>query len=158
MARSVAEFLDKNPGYQMVVLAGAGHIMNGYGIPDRFARRTGKKYVTLINGTYSFDPDIADYVLFPQPQAAPASGKLGVLLEKKKKAAKIVGFVPGSPAKEAGLRKGDRIISIDGWKVASVADAKVALFDKLPGQTVTVQVVRKRFLFGSETITVKVTL
>ncbi len=157
MARSVAEFTEKNPGSQMVVMAGAGHIMNGYGIPDRFARRTGKKYVTLINGTYSFDPDIADYVLFPQPQAPPASGKLGVLIGKKK-GAEIVGFVPGSPAKEAGLRKGDRIIAIDGWEVGSVADAKIALFDKLPGQTVTVKVVRKRFLFGSKTITVKVTL
>ncbi len=158
MARSVADFLKGKPGYQMVVLAGAGHIMNGYGIPDRFARRSGKKYVTLINGTYSFDPDIADYVLFPEPQAPPASGKLGVLLEKKGKTAEIAGFTPGSPAHEAGLAKGDRIVSIDDYKVESVADARIALFDKLPGQTVTVKVIRKRFLFGSETITVKVTL
>ncbi len=158
MARSVAGFLKKKPDYQMVVLAGAGHIMNGYGIPDRFARRTGKKYVTLVNGSFSFDPDIADYVLFPKPQAPPVSGKLGVIIENKNKTVKITGFTPGSPARKAGLFTGDTIVSIDDWKVGSVADARIALFDKLPGQTVSVTVVRKRFLFGGKTLTVKVTL
>lgn len=152
MARSVAEFLKEKPGYQMIVMAGMGHIMNGYGIPDRFARRTGKKYVTFVNGAY--DRDIADYVLFPEPQAPPVSARLGVIL---KKGAVIADFTPGSPALKAGLHKGDRIISIDDWKVASVPDAKIALFDKVPGQTVSVKAVRKRFLIGSTEITVKVT-
>ncbi len=156
MARSVAEFLKGNPGYQMVVMAGMGHIMNGYGIPDRFFRRTGKKYVTLVSG--AFDRDIADYVLFPEAQEPPVSGKLGVLLAEKDKTAEIADFTPGSPAKKAGLRAGDRIVSIDNWKVESVPDAKIALFDKLPGQTVSVKVIRRRFLIGSTEITVNVTL
>ncbi|MGF1495225.1 MAG: ChaN family lipoprotein [Elainellaceae cyanobacterium] len=39
MAESVAQFLIENPNRQVVVLAGQGHIMYGYGIPSRVARR-----------------------------------------------------------------------------------------------------------------------
>jgi uncharacterized iron-regulated protein len=39
MAEGVANFLIANPGYQVVVLAGQGHIVYSYGIPSRVARR-----------------------------------------------------------------------------------------------------------------------
>jgi uncharacterized iron-regulated protein len=39
MAETIANFLRTNPGYQVVVLAGQGHIACGYGIPNRVARR-----------------------------------------------------------------------------------------------------------------------
>ena len=39
MAETIANFLGTNPSYQVVVLAGQGHITCGYGIPDRVARR-----------------------------------------------------------------------------------------------------------------------
>jgi uncharacterized iron-regulated protein len=39
MAEGVANFLTANPDRQVVVLAGRGHIIYGYGIPDRVARR-----------------------------------------------------------------------------------------------------------------------
>jgi uncharacterized iron-regulated protein len=41
MAEKIAQFLEANPDYQVVVLAGQGHIIYGYGIPSRVARRLG---------------------------------------------------------------------------------------------------------------------
>lgn len=156
MARSAAEYLRGKPDCQLVVLAGEGHIMYGYGIPSRFFRRTGKKYATLINGSY--DRDIADYVLFPEYQKPPEPAMLGVVLEMTKHGAvKIKEVVPDSPAMKAGLIAGDEIVSIGDWNVASIWDAKIALFDKLPGQTVPVKVLRRRLLFGRAEMTVKVT-
>ncbi len=43
MAEGVADFIQANPDYQVVVLAGQGHIIYGYGIPSRVARRLNDK-------------------------------------------------------------------------------------------------------------------
>jgi uncharacterized iron-regulated protein len=39
MAETITKFLQANPDYQVIVLAGQGHIAYGYGIPSRVARR-----------------------------------------------------------------------------------------------------------------------
>ncbi|MGB3205256.1 MAG: ChaN family lipoprotein [Crinalium sp.] len=39
MADAIANFVKVNPNYQVIVLAGSGHIIYGYGIPSRVARR-----------------------------------------------------------------------------------------------------------------------
>ncbi|MEA5569998.1 ChaN family lipoprotein [Calothrix sp. UHCC 0171] len=39
MAESIANFVQKNPDYQVIVLAGQGHIVYDYGIPSRVQRR-----------------------------------------------------------------------------------------------------------------------
>ena len=41
MAEKIAEFYQANADYQIVVLAGRNHIIYGYGIPSRVARRLG---------------------------------------------------------------------------------------------------------------------
>jgi len=45
MAERIAQFLQANPDYQVVVLAGQGHIVYGYGIPSRVARRLNNKHL-----------------------------------------------------------------------------------------------------------------
>jgi uncharacterized iron-regulated protein len=46
MAEGIAKFVKANPDYQVVVLAGQGHIIYGYGIPSRVKRRLeGKKLI-----------------------------------------------------------------------------------------------------------------
>jgi uncharacterized iron-regulated protein len=39
MAETIAQFQQRNPKHQIVVLAGLGHIIYGYGIPSRVERR-----------------------------------------------------------------------------------------------------------------------
>lgn len=45
MAESIAKFVKAHLDYQVVVLAGQGHIVYGYGIPSRVARRISDKLV-----------------------------------------------------------------------------------------------------------------
>ncbi|MEG4024079.1 ChaN family lipoprotein [Microcoleus sp. S13C4] len=70
MAEKIAEFVKANPDYQVVVLAGKGHIIDGYGIPSRVERRLGvgnvKMRSVLLNSSdnpvLSADRPIADFV------------------------------------------------------------------------------------------------
>lgn len=68
MAERIAQFLKANPDDQVVVLAGQTHIIYGYGIPSRVARRLGSKTIQrsiLLNPSEevqaSADKLIADY-------------------------------------------------------------------------------------------------
>jgi len=55
MAETIANFLKTHPDYQVIVLAGRGHIVYGYGIPSRVQRRFGTEKI------------ISRSVLFPSP-------------------------------------------------------------------------------------------
>lgn len=159
MAHSIATFMSNNPGYQMLVMAGEEHIIYDSGIPQRTFRINGKKYATLINGVSGeLDKNIGYFVLFPATMAPPASPKLGVLLKEEDKKVKVEDFLPGSVASRAGLKQGDTIVYVDDWKVESVEDVKIALFDKKEGNKINVKVIRKRFLFGKKEIEFNITL
>ncbi|MFM7788781.1 MAG: ChaN family lipoprotein, partial [Microcystis panniformis] len=43
MADAIAKFWQAHPEYQIIVLAGKGHIAYGYGIPSRVQRRLGDR-------------------------------------------------------------------------------------------------------------------
>jgi uncharacterized iron-regulated protein len=69
MAAGIAKFLKAKPNYQIVVLAGQGHIIYGYGIPSRVARRLKDKQLVQLSVLLSpfTDPidtnqPIADFV------------------------------------------------------------------------------------------------
>jgi len=52
MAERIAAFKQANPDTLVVVLAGRGHVIYGYGIPDRVARRLGEEtvqHIVLLN-------------------------------------------------------------------------------------------------------------
>ncbi len=74
MADAIAQFLKTHPDYQVVVLAGQAHIVYGYGIPSRVARRLGNKIVQrsiLLNPAEEdpakTDKAIADYFWVTSP-------------------------------------------------------------------------------------------
>ncbi|MFP5308101.1 MAG: S1C family serine protease [Actinomycetes bacterium] len=50
--------------------------------------------------------------------------------------------VPGSPADEAGLRRGDIVVGVDGRDVGSMAELAGLVSRTRPGETVTIDVVR----------------
>lgn len=84
MAERIAQFWQMNPKTQMVVLVGQGHVVYGYGIPDRVVRRlthpAAKKYpafrqkIVLLNpadAAKSLDKrTIADYFWYSTPPTA----------------------------------------------------------------------------------------
>jgi uncharacterized iron-regulated protein len=157
MAHSIGEFLRNNPDHQMVVLAGAGHVIYGSGIPKRAFRLTGMDYAILINANIDTPAKgIADYVLFPAPLNPPVPPELMVSAKKTPEGLMVEGFPPGSVSQRAGIRAGDIVLSVDGLKVDDVEDVRIALYDKRRGDKVRVKVLRKRFLFGSRELEVEV--
>ena len=126
MAKNVSRFLKEHPDYSMAVLAGNGHVMFGFGIPDRIKRRGVRHYKIVVNSMKP-KPGIADYLLYPEPIETAKEKKIGVYLEGDENL-KVVKLVENSPAKRAGIEKGDIIVAIDGVEVKSIPDLKLELF------------------------------
>jgi uncharacterized iron-regulated protein len=158
MARSIDEFLRKNPGYQMIVLAGAGHIMYGSGIPKRAYRLNKKDYVIVLPGGEFIDTDIGDYLVTAEPVAPPTTLKLGVVLKERDGHVGIEKVVPGSIAKSAGLEKGDILLSLNDWKIEDIDDVNIYMFDKKRGEKITIKVLRKKFLVGYKEVVLNGTI
>jgi len=156
MAESIDEFLKANPSYQMVVLAGNGHLAYGSGIPKRTTRRNGYDYAIILNDT-DLRKDIADYVLFQGTILGETSPKLMVLLTEKRGKVEVAGFHPGSNSEKAGMRLGDIILSIDHTPIHEIDDVKIDLLSRKRGEKVKVRVLRKGF-FGSQKMDLEVAL
>lgn len=63
MAMSITEFRQANPDTQIVVLAGQGHVVFGYGIPDRVARRLDSQLdqqIVILNPPEAMDSEDAE--------------------------------------------------------------------------------------------------
>ena len=144
MAESAAGYLNANPGRRMVILTGEGHVVFGNGIPQRLERQTHATYWIVLNSGEDIEPHIADYLLLSKKQELPPAGTLGVTLVQSDGECRIRAVTPGSAAEKARLEKGDALITIDGQTVKSIADARVLLWDKKPGDRVSLKVERKR--------------
>lgn len=143
MAQSAAEYLEANPDRRLVILAGSGHLAFGYGIPQRLQRRTGAPYAIVLSSEREIEPGIADYVLLRKQVSLPPAGVLGVRMEQATGGARIASFASDSPAKASGLERDDVLTSVDGEKITSPADVRTALWDKKPGDRVTVEAQRR---------------
>lgn len=147
MAQGIDEFMKKNPEYQVVVLAGVGHMAFGSGIPKRVYRLNRKEYSVILNYA-DIEKDVADFILFPSPVQAPESPRLMVLLKEEDGKVKITDFSPDSISEKAGLRKDDIILSLDDVKIEGIDDVKIFLLYKKSGDDVKVKVSRERLFFG----------
>jgi len=151
MAESAATYLKANPDRKMVILAGAGHLEFGSGIPSRLERRTHATYTIVLNSGEVIEPHIADYLLLSKEQDLPPAGVLGIRPEEKNGECLIGSVIPGSAGEKAGLKKGDVLLAINGQAIQTTADVRLALWDKKPGDRVNVKVRRKgRFAAAAE--------
>ncbi len=125
MADNIANFLKSHPDFQMVVLAGNGHLRFGYGIPDRIKRRGVKDYKIVLQND-KLKPEIADFILYPPHIDLPKEKKLGVYL-KDDKTLVVDKVSKDSAASKAGLKKGDEIVQIDEKSVKNLADLRLEL-------------------------------
>lgn len=157
MAFSIDEFMKKNPDYRMVVIAGGGHVAHGSGIPKRAYRRNRLDYAIILSDG-DVEKGIADYIVFPEKKEGAASLRLMAGLKKVDGRVVIAGLEKNSPAKQAGLRRGDRILSINGEPINDVEDVKIALFYLKKGETFSITISRRRFLFWEKQMTLQLTL
>jgi uncharacterized iron-regulated protein len=159
MAERAADYLESHPEHRMVILAGSGHIAYGSGIPRRLARRMPVETATVLAGWEGdLEPGLGDYLLFPQERELPPAGRIGAFLDEDEGRLGISSCTSGSACQKAGLKPGDRILSIDGQPVTSMADLKVVLWDKSPGDSVEMEVLRRRWLSGRRQLTREVVL
>ncbi|MEW6570324.1 MAG: ChaN family lipoprotein [Nitrospirota bacterium] len=158
MAHSIADFLQENPDYQMVVLAGVGHIMYGAGIPKRARRLTGRDFVTVIPLVGPVNMDVGDLVFMSEQVSPPTTFKLGVVLRRKDAKVEVEKVVPGSIAKHAGIDEGDILISLDDWKIEKIEDIKIFMVGKKRGDHIKIKILRKKFLSGYKEINLETTI
>jgi len=143
MAENVQRFLAKNPDYNMVILAGNGHLVYDFGIPKRAFKKTGRDYAVIMpDPQIPLEPNLADFIVFPNHIEAPVSPMLMVKLDVEKTPLKVVGFPSESGAEEAGMKKGDEILSIDNQVVKDIETLRALLFFKKVGDRVRVKILR----------------
>jgi uncharacterized iron-regulated protein len=161
MAQSIDEFFKKNQDFrqngQFVVIAGAGHIQYGSGIPRRTFRRNGYEYAIILSDANT-ERNIADYIFYPSLLRGVTAPKLMVSLKEEQRRVVIEEFPENSVSEKAGLKAGDVILSLDSEPIGSVEDMKIHLFYKKKGDAVKVKVLRKRFILGDVEIEFNVTL
>ena len=150
MAESAAAYLNADAGRRLVILAGAGHVAFGSGIPISLERRTNATHAIVLSSGEEVEPRMADYLLLNRKQELPPAGILGVDLEEKGGECRIGSLSPGGAAEKAGLRKGDVLVAFDSQPVKTIADVRLAIWDKKPGDRVRVKVRRKRFFVRTE--------
>jgi uncharacterized iron-regulated protein len=159
MAERAARYLADNPQMRMVVLAGTGHLEYGQGIPSRLLRRQPVASAIVLNQAHhALEPDLADFLLFPERIDLPRSGLLGVMLDVDGDGVTVKDFGDDSPAESAGLKAGDRILTIAGAPVQSYSDIRLTLMDRRPGEEVPVEVEREHMILGGERLSYRVKL
>jgi hypothetical protein len=160
MAETLSEFLRSPEGEHKTILvfAGSGHLIYGFGIPKRFYRRTPIPYQTILlkAAKEKIDEDfmftgatspLANFLWITQPNPPEKKQpRIGVILKQQKEDQKglwIEKVIPDSPAEKAGLLPGDQLLSIEGKAIKQVKDIHHALAEKGWGNTVTLTILRE---------------
>ena len=69
MVERIDSFLRRNKEYQVVILAGNGHIVHGYGIPKRLFRRNKIAYTAILNDV-EYEKEISDFIIHSDKREA----------------------------------------------------------------------------------------
>ena len=144
MGNRSAGFIRDNPDHVLVVLAGVQHVANGYGIPSRVEHDIGFRGTIILSENERNDtPESADVFLDLNEESLPESGRMGVFIKASESGAVVSGFTENSPAKEAGVGENDTIVEVNGRVVERFEDIKLALWNKLAGDPVLLEVERE---------------
>ncbi len=128
MAETAVRWREKT-GRKVVILAGAGHVENRWGIADRLSVLEPDAEVISVmpaRNSGEITPAGADYYYL-----CPSTGKgsrLGLVLESRGEALVVKGVIPGSRAAKAGFRSGDVLVTAGGHEITSGLDLHRAAF------------------------------
>ncbi|WP_136805485.1 ChaN family lipoprotein [Desulfosediminicola flagellatus] len=152
MAQNIIKHLQDNPGQKMVVLAGSQHTRKDSGIPPRVARRINVQQASVLNILNGSAPvnlsKVADYFFLVEHMPAEEDPKIGIVLNERtdenegENSIEIIDFSPHSKAQEAGLQKGDILVSLNGYPISTMEDIRIAMVDTASDSTIEVKVVR----------------
>lgn len=157
MAETTARYLNADPEGRILVLAGRGHTHRA-AIPKRVTRRTGLPGLTIATYQPGATFESPDFIVLQPPQQLPPKGLIGVGLEERKGGVFITSIAEASNAGEAGIRKGDRLVSIEDKFIDTYADVQIAMTGRSPGEKILLKVHREGFFGLSEDQDLEVTL
>lgn len=146
MAQRTSDYLESHPDKAVVVLAGNEHIAWGSGIPNRVKRRIRGLDSAILLIEDKFDRSragAADYFLISNQLKLLPAGAIGVTMNMSNGTVVAKQIARGGAAARAGMKAMDRIIAIDGERVRSIGDVRLALLDKLAGDVVTLRAERQ---------------
>jgi pimeloyl-ACP methyl ester carboxylesterase len=78
-------------------------------------------------------------IAFPASADLPRRGMAGLMVQMEEGGVYIRDVMPGMPAEKAGLQKGDRILSVDGERVAETVDVTSRLAKHKGGETARIE-------------------
>jgi uncharacterized iron-regulated protein len=159
MAERAAAFLEEHPEHHLVVIAGNQHLAWGSSIPQRLQRRAPVTAASILNSwDGAVKPGLADFLLMPEEQVLPPTGKLGVVLKDDNGETTISVVFENGACAEAGIKAGEHITAIDNKAINSLTDLRLALRDKQPGDTINMDTARKRMLLPDKKLSYELTL
>ncbi len=133
--------LRREHGRPVIVLAGDGHVRGGTGIAERIVQLDPGARILLISPAPSqntADLEGADFYYLSPPR----NGRLGLSLEEESGVVRVRAVMPDSPAVAAGVRPGDRLVSVAGRPVHSLEDAHAGAMAREPGKPLILEVQR----------------
>lgn len=143
MAFNATNYLKKHPSSNMVVLAGGGHVINREGIPDRLDRQNQSTSAVVLNSISTMlNSTQGDYLLDSKEVKLAPAGLMGIFMDDTKKGLTVKKLSKESAAKEAGVKTGDLIVSLNNQVVRSVSDVKLWGLDKKPNDKAVIKVNR----------------
>ncbi len=159
MAERAAAYLEAHPDQRMVVIAGNQHIAWGSSMPQRLQRRQPVPAVTILNSWQdTVAPGLADFLLMPEERSLPPAGRIGVMFDEGNKPVIITACMQDGACADAGIEEDDRIVAIDNVPVNNPADLRLAMWDKRPGDTIRIAIVREHLLLPDEDFDFELTL
>lgn len=136
---------------RMLVLAGAGHVQYGFGVPRRLFRRLPVSYATVVPFVGELPEERSDLRMdvevpeFPLPVAdfvwslpfTDLEGervRLGVRIEPDEAGLRVTEVTRGSAAETGGVQAGDLLLELDGRPLKDMVDVQAALTLARPGE------------------------
>ena len=151
MAANIVQIRKEHPSTTIVVIAGSQHTRKDSGIPPRVKRRLDVTQASVIN-LYAENAPIrpereADYFFLEPPVFLPPQGKIGVILspEKDEEGAdrlRIKELSHAGKAKEAGIKQGDIIVSIEGTTIETMEDINIVMTNARAGDILKMKLKR----------------
>ncbi len=133
MAANAARAVRSGRINNMVLLAGSGHVVR-QAIPVRLKLST-----AIVVNDLPDDLSQIDFLLQSAGSELPVAGKIGIVMESSSKGVLVTRV---TKLHKAGIKKGDKIISIDGINVTNSGDVKISLLDKKQGDQIQIEIQR----------------
>jgi uncharacterized iron-regulated protein len=159
MAETLSRFLrsQEAEGKTILVLAGGGHVVFNFGIPNRLYRRVPVSYQTLVLKEWKKEIEedfvfvettapLANFLWITRPNPPEKKRpRIGVMLKVREDPKRIwtERVIPESPAEKADLFPGDQFIAVEGKEIKEVKDIHDALDQKGWGKEITFTILRE---------------